>query len=482
MGLFDSIRGIFGGRVEKAATKLSGSDGVSSYGGYLADGEASAAMRGPKKWTTYTNAINAGIVATGVRYFGNLLAGTEWHVEPNPLGGKDAERAAELVRLGLIEADMPKPWPAIVRKAAMYRLYGFSLHEWKLRRRHDGSWGFAELQHRPQYTVDRWDKPDEMSPVRGIWQRTRSGKEYAVDIEQCLYCVDDTLTDNPDGVGLLRHVIELVRRLERYQDLEGLAYESDMGGTPIGRAPLSELAANAGSDDAAKIQEHIDRKTSNMRQILSKRIKTPEQLQWLLLDSAPFTGLDKSQISGVQKWAFEILKGETNGLPDINVVIGRLQFEIARVLGVEFALVGSEGGSYSLHEDKTSMFATNLQVTLAEMGNFATSQLARKLVKYNGLDPETCTPRCVAEPISTDAIETVTRALANLSVAGLAPDDPARNVIRKRLRLPPEPEMTPEMMGALGRRTFGEPPDPEKDEVDVELEDLDEGEDPKGTV
>jgi hypothetical protein len=123
-------------------------------------------------------------------------------------------------------------------------------------------------------------------------------------------------------------------------------------------------------------------------------------------------------------------------------VIKRVQFEIARVLGIEFALVGAEGGSYSMHEDKTSMFATNLAVTLSEMGTFATNQLARRLVALNGLDPETCTPKLVAEPISTDAMIDVSKALMNVTLAKLHPLDPARAVIRKRLRLPPEDPAT----------------------------------------
>lgn len=438
--------------------KPRGTDGVIAYGGWIQSGESNSKLQGHQKWVTYTNAINAAIVATGVRYFGNLLAGTEWHAEPNPAGGAGADRGAEIVRQGLFQAEMTKPWPTVVRKGSMYRLLGFSLHATAVRVRSDGMIVYSSIAHRPQHTIEKWQRLDEQSAWTGVEQRTSSGGTYSIPLHECLYCVDDTLTDSPEGVGLLRHVIQLVNRLDRYQVLEWLAYEGDMAGTPIGRAPLEELRDASGSSDAAVNQAYVDATTATFRGVIENRIKTPELMQYLFLDSKTYQGRDPNTISTVLKWALEIVKSTTNGLPDINEVIKRLQFEIARVLGIEFALVGAEGGSYSMHEDKTSMFATNLQVTLSEMGNFATSQLARRLVALNGLDPDTCTPRCVAEPISTDKIELVTRALENMQKAKLQTNDPARNVIRKRLRLPPEPEYNAALM-PLGPVKPGAPVD-----------------------
>jgi len=479
VGLFGSIGGfftdLFSGKPKKP-TEPSGGDGISTYGGVLPDGETHRDLAGGRKWTTYANAVNTAIVATGVRYFGNLLAGTEWHAEPNPAGGKDAERAAQIVTDGLLQAQMSRPWSAIVRKAAMYRFYGFSLHEWIVRRRDsDGLWVFADIAHRPQDSIDRWDKPDEQTSWRAVSQLTRGGNRYVIPRNRLFYCFDDTLTDSPDGSGLLRHVVELVRRLNVLEGLEGFGFETDLRGMPMGRAPIAELRAQAGTEDEAQIRAYVDRKTKNIRDKLENIIKSPEKLQWLLLDSSTYKGADQT-VTAVQKWAFELLKGDATGLADVNVVIGRLQFEIARVFGIDFALVGADGGSYALHEDKTSMFATTLQATLSEISAFATNDLARVLVAFNGLDPETCTPRLVAEPISTDAIEVVTRALMNLSSAGLRADDPARNVIRKRLRLPPEPEPTPGMLGAIPRiptpPPVGGPPNPDDGEVEVPLDDL----------
>lgn len=436
------------GRPVRKGKAAPGSDGVVSYGGYITSGEGNSALTGSQKWITYANAINEAVIATGVRYFGNLLAGTEWHADPSPEGGADAARAVEIVEAGLLNNRlMPRPWPMVVRKAAMCRLMGYSLHATALARRPDGLVVFSDIAHRPQRTIIEWHRDDEAAPWRSVVQQTTSGKRYELELAECFYCVDDTLTDSPEGVGLLRHVIELVRRLGLYQALEGKAYFEDMGGLPIGRAPLEEIAEGV-SGTVDQKRAAITAATASLTDAVSKRAKSPETQQWLMLDSRTYTGSNPDTISGIQKWGVELVKSETNGLPDINVVIGRLQLEIARVLGIEFAMVGGgdSAGTYGMHEDKTSMFASNLQTALTEIGGFATRQLARRLVAANGLDPDTCTPMLVAEPISTEAIETVTRSLGNIAMAALAPDDPARNVLRKRMRLPPEPDRSASVM------------------------------------
>lgn len=459
MGIFGtvgrSLSGFFTGGVKPApVTKPGGSDGVYSYGGYLSSGERSHALTGTQKWITYTNALNYPIIATGAYYSTGLLAGTEWHCEPNELGGADADRAVEIVEQGLLKAQLPTPWPSVVAKMALFEYLGFALSEWIVKTRSDGMVVFADIAHRPQYTIDRWDKPDEKQPWQAVSQLTHAGGRYVIPRGRLFYCVADRLTDSPDGVGRLRHVVELHRQLEVLEALEGHAFQTDLRGMPMARAPLSELRAlalqrnpNANDDE---VRAFVAAATQNIRDIAANSARTPDKIPYILFDSEPFKGADPNVFTGVLRWTFELIKGETNGLPEVNVLIKRKQSEIARLLGIEFAMMGQAGGSYSMHEDKTSMFATFLQNTLTTIAACATRDLARVLVALNGLDPDTCTPKLVAEPISTDAIETTCRALSYLGQAGLPQDWEGMDVILKRMHLPPLPEMTPAMMGILG--------------------------------
>lgn len=434
--------------VRKAA-RPPGAIGVVAYAGYVSTGERNPKLLGNQKWVTYSNAENKPIIATGLRYFANLLAGTNWHAEPNEAGGRGARKGAEIVRQGLLESPMLRPWPQVVRKAAMYRPLGFSLHASAMRRRKDGMVVYSAIEHRQQSTIERWLRKDEFSPWTAVIQRAReSQREITIPLDECFYCVDDTLTDSPEGVGLLRHVIEYVRRLDLFEEWEGDAYSGDLTGVPYTKAPLGEMATLAGTEDPTEIRSRIDENTQVVRDFMVKRNKKPEEKQYLMQDSAYYANPDGT-LTGNPKWSFEVMKTETANLTAIDVTIRRVELQIARVLGVEWALMGADGkGSYAQHEDKTSMFATNLQTTLTELGWFATMQLARRLIVANGLDPDTCTPKLIAEPVSTDAVETVTRALANLSLAGapLPPNYDGFNVILDRMRLPGLPDNAGELM------------------------------------
>lgn len=430
--------------VSKAAP-APGISGVVSFSGVVSSGERSSDMTGSQKWVTYSNSYNTPVIATGLRYFGNLLAGTSWTVEENPAGGRDAIRGKEIIEQGLIHSPMLKPWPQIVRKAAMYRPLGFSLHATAMRRRKDGMIVYAEIEHRPQHTIEKWLRPnnDEGKPFDTVIQRSRqSGKELPIPLDECFYCVDDTLTDNPEGVGLLRHVIEHVRRLGVLEKMEGSALVRDMGGTPVGRAPIAEIIAQLGPD-ATDTTAKVATAVATLRRVMENRNKTPEEAMYLLLDSSTYRNPDGTP-TGVLKWALEIVRSETANMAQADVTIRRVELQIARVLGIEFALMGGDGkGSYAQHEDKTSMFASNLQTTLNELGWSATMQLGRKLVARNGLDPDTACPRLIAEPISTEAVLTATQALANLNIAGagLPQEWEGFDVVLSRLRLPPRPEV-----------------------------------------
>jgi hypothetical protein len=354
----------------------------------------------------------------------------------------------------------------VVRKTALYRYFGFALHEWCAARSDAANQiVFTDIAHRPQHSIDGWDKPSEQLPWQAVRQLTRAGNRFVIPRSRLFYAVDDSLTDSPDGVGLLRHVVELVRRLGVYEGLEGLAYQTDLRGMPSATAPIAELVAAAKSDGAAtrdQVQAFVETRLQNLTNLISSYAKTPDQLMYLLLDSAPYLNVDQSTVSQVKKWSLELLKGQSNGVAEVASAIGRVQLEIARVLGIEFVLVGGNdsAGSHGMHSDKTRFFAQNLQTILSEIATFATNDLARTLVGLNGLDPETATPRLVAEPISLEAVLETCQSLSELAKAGLAADDQAIPVLRARMHLPDAPEPTVDAMGLLGRRPGGSPQSP----------------------
>ena len=481
MGFLDFIFG----RKKTPIGQPAGVDGTISSNGYLVSFEEKQELRGRPLYTTYSNLIaNTTIVGAAVRYFQGLVGGTSWTVEPKEGSGSDGEKAAKLVRDGLIECNMSMPWHTVVRKAAMYRFYGFSIHEWTMKKAGDGRIFFDDLGHRPQYTIERWDIPHEGQPWQGVVQRSMAGSYYYMPRSRLFYAVDNSLTDYPDGVGLLRHAVEHGRRLTRYEQLEGFGYESNLRGMPVGRIPYADLAKQA----VGKPKGWFDAQVSAMETLVNNHIKTP--FQGITVDSATYTtDTQNPTISPVPKWAIDIISARSDGLTEISDVIERINREIARVLGMEFLLLGGDGkGSLALSRDKTSMFAAILEATLSELAWFTVHDLVYPLLEMNGLDPEKVCPQVMPDPIATERIEVVVDALAKLAQAGaiLMPDDPAIDQIRGRLHLADQPKLPPELLtGPRGMAPTGRPgkpgapgspkdpnaPDPAKGEVDVNVDD-----------
>jgi len=132
------------------ANAPAGTDGQAVYSGYVTSGERNPELIGTRKWVTLSNALNKAIVATGVRYFTNLLSGTEWNAEPNEDGGKGATKGVDIVTKGLLKAPLRKPWKRVVRKQALYRMLGNAIHATAMRRRtSDGLIVFSAIEHRP---------------------------------------------------------------------------------------------------------------------------------------------------------------------------------------------------------------------------------------------------------------------------------------------------------------------------------------------
>lgn len=456
MGLFDFIFR----RTKTPITQAAGRDGTAAFAGKLVTFEENPDLQGRNYYLTLSNMIaNTVVVGAAVRYYQNLLAGTAWTVTPNEEAGADGEKAADLVRTGLLEANMPDSWSTVVKRASLFRMHGFSLHEWTMRKRAvDGALIFAEIAHRPQSTIEFWDVPDTGGSVRGVVQRPLLWSDYYyIQRGRLLYCVDNSLTDQPDGAGMLRNVVEHGRRLNRLEQLELFSYETDMRGIPVGRIPYQELVKfqiRNGLPDS-----WVSAQIKPVENLVRNHIKSP--WQGITLDSAPYSTEGESPtISSVPQWALDLIKGDGAGLPEVSLAIQRINLEIARCLGMEFMMLGGDGkGSLALSRDKTSMFATVLESSLHELGEFTRRDLVWPLLTLNGLDPEKCAPQLNPDPIATERVETTVAALQGLALAGaiLMPDDPAIDQIRSRLHLADQPKLSPEVLSGIRGNLAGRP-------------------------
>lgn len=437
-----------------AHTPAPGSDGTYSHGGYLLEqGEKNAKLRGANQWVTYDNIVaNVTIVAAAVGVWLDLAGSSKWAAIPNPKGGRDAKLAAELVQEGFLDARMETKWRGVVKRQAVKRFRGFAMHAMGWRRSADGRIVLAELAHRPQWSIERWMKPSETGPLTGVVQRTRSGAEFPIDRGDLFYSREGALGDDPRGVGLFRHLAEVADIFSRARQVQMIGFDVDVNGVPVGRAPLSQLeqaardagvGATAATEDerAAAIRAYVLAQCVPIRDFCENRVVGPKRS--LLLDSLPFfsTETDGSSrpIAGTFQWSVEILKQNIGSLPELGSAIRGLTWEMAVVLSAEFLLVGGEGssGAYAASADKTNLFATRVNSSLDDVGDDAERDIVPDLLARNGLTDERLMPSLQHEPVSRTAAKTAAESLRALAAAKLKPGDPAENVLRARMELPP---------------------------------------------
>lgn len=415
--------------------KQQGTGGVPIYAGYVLSPEKSPKLIGQEKYRTFSDVMtNTSIIAAGVRYFLNIVARPSWSCEAAD-DSEEAKGAAEFIEEVLLEK-MHTPWSRVVRRMGTYRFYGFSIQEWQAKKREDGKVGIEDIESRPQWTVWRWEV-DERGVVTGMWQRDPlTGRELGIPRGKVIYLVDDTLTDSPEGLGLLRHCIEPAFRLEEYQKQENFGFLRDLRGVPIGRAPLDELHAMVAS--GAMTQGQVDTALQQLTNLVSLEAKDKDTA--IMLNSQPYLNqsADGQSMASQYKWGVELVNGNAPGLEQVGAAISRLNYEIARILGVEGLLLGSEGaGSLAMSQDKSSHLYLLANSVLRDIRLQAENDLIKPIWSLNGFDDKLM-PKLKSEDVAPKDAEMVAKVLADMAMAGtpMTPADEAQNAVRDLLGIP----------------------------------------------
>lgn len=441
MSIIKKFRDAFSGENKSAPpTKTKGVPGTAIFGGYIQEDEKQASLAGIKKYQTYSDILaNVSIVAAGTRYFLNLVAKARWKVTPAD-ESDEAQKFADIITKQLTSMDTS--WSRIIRRAAMYRFYGFSIQEWTAIKK-DGVFMFADIAPRPQITIQRWDT-DRTGKVLGVAQEDpESAEEIYLPRKKLIYMVDDSINDSPEGLGLFRHIVSNSQRLLRYEQLEGYGFESDLRGIPVGRAPFAAL--QEGVDTGLITKADMANAIAPIKSFVTNHIKNPAL--GLLLDSITYQSEDETGTpSSIFQWDVDLLKGSATSFGDVALAIERLNREIARTLGVDGLLLGENTtGSHALSSDKSLNFALIVDSTLGELSDTYQRDMIQRLWELNGW-PENMMPTFNTEAIQHRDITQITQALKDMAAAGgkLSMNDPAINAIREMLGLPKQPELTEE--------------------------------------
>ena len=419
-------------------TAALGRAGVAIWGGYVEEQERNSDLASREnRFRTYSDIIaNTSIVAAGVRHYLNLIGSSPWSFTPAdvPDGQMYADRAQKM-----LTEDPKTPFHRIVRRASMYRFYGFSIQEWTAKRHKEGYYTIDDIAPRAQRTIERWDV-DEIGDVLGCTQRApQTQLEIYLPRGKVVYLVDDSLHDSPEGLGVFRHLVESSKRLTRYEQLEGAGFETDLRGVPIGRAPLREIEEAIKAGDLK--EKDRDALLQPLQKFLESHIKGPRL--GMLLDSAPYESNDEagSRPSSTKQWSLELLQGSSTSFMANAAAIDRVNREMARVLGVEQLLLGTTGGSYALSQDKTQQFFMIIDGALTEIGESVQKDVIERFWRLNGW-PEDTAPKAKCKSVRFADVEQIARTLKDMAAAGvmLDPDDPIINDVRNMLGVSHRPD------------------------------------------
>lgn len=440
--------------------------GTAFYGGHIATRETNPKLVGARKWRTYENVLhNCRIVAAGVRYFLALVVKAGWKFEPRD----DSPEAAKIAeQVDAIVTDLGTPFRRIVRRLAMYRFHGFAAAEWVTKRREDGAVGFADLYPIDPHTVDRWI-PDAHNSVVGLVQRNpQTHADTPIARSKLVYVVDDALGSSPEGVGLLRHIVDAFEKLQRYEQLEGWGYETDLRGVPLIHAPLTAWEEWAGNDEGRKAQ--VAKWQALFQRIIDGHVKGPDT--GFLIDSQPYSDSNGNP-SSVPQQRLELLKGDAGPHEEIANAIKRLTYEIARILGVQALLAGSDGaGSLALSREAFAALRELIDSTLEDLAEAIQKDFVERLGQLNGW-PDDKLPWVKTDKVQLRDVADIAAALRDLAAAGVTVTRADELVAEffDLLGLTAPSGEDDELDAMLG----GEPVDP--DDLPADPEDIDEPED-----
>ncbi|MGB5811738.1 MAG: hypothetical protein WBG86_14470 [Polyangiales bacterium] len=448
-----------------------GVPGMSFFGGYINRDEKNAKLTGPERYTTFSDLIaNTSIIAAGVRYYLNLISKAGWTVQPATVDGvrkqKMADEMADIV--DDIINDMRRPWHRVVRRAAMYRFYGFSIQEWTAKKREDGVIGFLDIAPRPQHTIEQWDLETD-GTVLGMVQRSpQDGHRIYLNRGKVVYMVEDSISDNPEGLGLLRHMVDANQRLKLFEKLESYSFETDLRGIPIIKGPFAAIEDEVRAGTLTR--EDANKMILPMQSFIENHIKSPTR--GLLLDSEPYRDEGESAApSAVAQWQFEVANGGEQGLGEVAQAIERLTRELARIMGVEGLLLGgSNVGSLALSQDKSQTFGLIIDSSLTELTEQFQQDIIDPLWALNGWDDE-LRPTFKTEQVQYRDVNQITQALSDIATAGapLDPDWEGLNTLMDLLGLP-KIDLEARAIDAALPEDDPAPPEPEGDEIDEEDE------------
>lgn len=327
-----------------------------------------------------------------------------WFIEPASEEPQDLE-IAEFVSENLF-GGMTVSFNDFLFDALTFLEYGFSIFE-KVFEEENGKVRWRKLASRLQSTLDGWEF-DEHGGPEGLYQNAPPNyKVVYIPIGKALVFTYQKTGGNLQGVSVLRSAYKHWLIKDNLYRLEAIGLERMAVGVPVMKLPPRSSSA-----DVTKAQDIVT------------KLRADEEAGVVMPDI----------------WELDILRTSTEtGTINFQRTIQHHDVMIAKSALAQFLNLGSEGtGTYSLSEDQTGLFLSNLNAVADELAETISDYAIQQLVKYNWADVEDF-PRLTHSDIGERDLLKLAR-VWDLLHPLLSVDPAVETLIRNQFGLP---ELTP---------------------------------------
>jgi len=352
-----------------------GHSGLSETGGliredFLRDLQGRSGQKVFKEMSLNDSVIGAIMFAATM-----LIRQASWTVKPVSEDKADTD-LSEFVNS--CRDDMSMTWPDVMAEVLSMLTYGWSVLEQVYKKRggyirnsgdtskfSDGRIGWKKLPLRSQDSLDRWIF-DEKGGLRGMTQRTVTGKMAVIPIEKMLLFRTTSAKNNPEGISAIRNAYRAWYFKKRIEEIEGIGIERDLAGLPVLTTPEDVDIWNPNDQDAIA--------TKAVAEKIVQSIRRDEQEGVLL----PFG------------WKLELMASAGKKSIDTNTVIARYNTVIAMTVLADFIILGHNNryGSFALASSKTHMFSVAIGGWLDAVADVFNRYAIPRLLEINGISVE----------------------------------------------------------------------------------------------
>lgn len=414
-----------------------GYTGLITLGGQVWD-ECKDELRWPKAYHTFNMMANDGTIAPALEFVEGKVAEANWKVKIPKGVPKEREALLRAQQKYLTEVmdDMRHSWTTMIKNAATFNRYGFSVLEMVFRFRNtkygskfnDGLVGIEALSPRSQGTIIQWWWKDKGREIDGFDQRviypvdgntsmvTHDGWEIIrvlpqqatavkfIPMKKCLHFRHNPQNDSPSGTSPLVSAWQPWKMKQAYQESEAIGVAQDNNAFKLLFLPPEYLVEDADEDRKASFE---------MYKRMMERAHQAKQSGFIL----PMM-LDNE---GNKMFDFEIKNISGTKSYDTNAIINRYVREIQVALFADvLSLGGGSGGSYSLAESKVSIIDMAVKSRLNEIKDQLNHKLVKTLFEQNSWSTDIM-PYFDFDLPNSESLESVGKYLQQTAATGLLP-------------------------------------------------------------